>query len=131
GPTFVGAATYFSFADKELHTKFEFDKDIIGHACQMETSAAMFLAPEIVKTDSLAAGEMTDLTYEFRGTLQRYGVSVPYRFDEYTRNGALGDARKATREMGEELMTSALNNFVTFMDELIAWTPVEAEAGAH
>ncbi|HLT20652.1 MAG TPA: creatininase family protein [Thermomicrobiales bacterium] len=131
GPTFVGSATYFSFADKELHTKFEFDKDIIGHACQMETSAAMFLAPEIVKTDSLAAGEMTDLTYEFRGTLQRYGVSVPYRFDEYTRNGALGDARKATREMGEELMTSALNNFVAFMDELIAWTPVEAEAGAH
>ncbi len=127
GPTFVGAATYFSFADRELGAKFGFDKDIIGHACQMETSAAMFLAPEIVKTDALAAGDMTDLTYEFRGTLQRYGVTVPYRFDEYTRNGALGDARKSTAEIGEEMMTSALNNFVAFMDEIVEWSPVETE----
>lgn len=128
GPTFVAASTYFSFMDRDLTAKFGFDKDIIGHACQMETSAAMFLAPEIVKNDALAAGDMTDLTYEFRGTLQRYGVTVPYRFDEYTRNGALGDARKATPEIGAEMMTSALNNFVAFMDEVIDWSPLQAGA---
>ncbi|MEZ4521007.1 MAG: creatininase family protein [Thermomicrobiales bacterium] len=125
GPTFVGSATYFSFADKDLGPKFDFDKDIVGHACQMETAVAMYLAPEIVKTDSLSAGEMTDLTYELRGTLQRYGVTVPYRFDEYTRNGALGDARKATREIGEALMSSAIDNFVEFMDEIVEWSPIE------
>lgn len=126
GPTFVGASSYFSFSDKDLPAKFGFDKDITGHACQMETSTAMFLAPEIVKHDTLAAGEMTDLTYEFRGSLQRYGVTVPYRFDAYTRNGALGDARKATREIGEEMIGSGLRNFVAFMDEVIEWSPVEA-----
>ncbi len=127
GPTFVGSAAYFSFADKELGPKF-FENEIVGHACQMETSVAMYLAPEIVKNDTLAAGEMTDLTYELRGALQQYGVNVPYRFDEYTRNGALGDARKSTYEIGEALMTSALDNFVAFADDIIDWSPIE-EAG--
>ena len=35
-------------------------KGIIGHACEMETAAAMYLAPEIVKIDALAAGELTN-----------------------------------------------------------------------
>jgi creatinine amidohydrolase len=124
GPTWVGSGTYFSFADKNITSDFGFGDDIIGHACQMETSAAMFLAPEIVKTDALAAGELTDLTYEFRGHLQQYGVTVPYRFDEYTQNGALGDARKSSIEYGTALMESALKNFVAFTDEVIAWSPV-------
>ncbi|MEZ4569131.1 MAG: hypothetical protein R2849_02135 [Thermomicrobiales bacterium] len=34
GPTFVGSATYFSFADKDLGPKFDFDKDIVGHAAR-------------------------------------------------------------------------------------------------
>ena len=125
GPAFIGSATYFSFADKDVNERFNIT-GITGHACEMETSAAMYLAPEIVKTDALAAGLMTDLTYEFRGTLQRYGVTVPYRFDEYTENGALGDARKASIEYGTALMESALTNFVAFMDEVIELHPIVA-----
>jgi len=52
----------------------------------MEVSAAMYLAPQIVKREALAAGDMTDLTYGFRNQMRRYGVTVPYRFDAYTRN---------------------------------------------
>lgn len=126
GPTFIGAGSYFQFADQDINEKFGVN-DIIGHACQMETSVAMYLAPEIVKTDALAAGDMTDLTYEFRGQLRRYGVNVPYRFDEYTRNGALGDARKSSLEYGEAIIESALRNFVGFMDEVIAWSPAANE----
>lgn len=122
-PAFIGAATYFSFADKDVNERFGIT-GITGHACEMETSAAMYLAPEIVKTDALAAGLMTDLTYEFRRTLQQYSVTVPYRFDEYTENGALGDARKASIEYGTAMMESALNNFVAFMDEVIELHPL-------
>ncbi len=99
---------------------------ILGHACEMETSAAMVLAPEVVKHDALAAGELTELAQTFRSTLQRYGVSVPYRFDRYTSNGALGDARKASHAYGEALMSSALTNFVAFIDEVIARSPIAA-----
>lgn len=125
-PLFIGACSYFSFADKGLAEKHDMT-GITGHACEMETSVAMALVPSVVKTDTLAAGEMTDLTYEFRGTLQRYGVTVPYRFDEYTRNGALGDARKSTLAYGTDIIDSALKNFVSFTEELLAWSPAEGD----
>lgn len=122
-PTFIGACSYFSFADPGLAEKHD-KTGITGHACEMETSVAMALAPQVVKTDALAAGELTDLTYEFRNTLGRYAVSVPYRFDEYTHNGALGDARRATLEYGNDIVDSGLRNFVAFTEELVAWSPI-------
>jgi creatinine amidohydrolase len=89
----------------------------------MEVSAAMYLAPRIVKTDKLALGELTELTTGFRKEMQRYNVLVPHRFDEYTRNGALGDARNASIEYGTAMMESALRNFVQFTVDLVAATP--------
>lgn len=123
-PAFVASATYFSFADKDINEKFDVT-GVIGHACQMETSAAMYLAPHIVKTDALAAGDMTEMTHGFRQTMQKYGVTVPWRFDEYTRNGALGDATTSSIEYGTAMMESALNNFVAFLDEAIAVSSME------
>jgi creatinine amidohydrolase len=123
-PLFIGACSYFSFADKELAEKHGMT-GITGHACEMETSVAKALIPHVVKADALAAGDMTDLTYEFRNTLQQYNVSVPYRFDEYTRNGALGDARRATLEYGSDIVESGLRNFVAFTEELVAWSAAE------
>lgn len=119
-PRFIGHALYFGFVDKGIDEQFGID-GITGHACEMETSAAMYLAPEIVKTGSLAAGEMTELTYNLRGSLGKYGVNVPYRFDRYTTNGALGDARRSSVEYGGAMMESALTNFVAFMEEIVNW----------
>jgi creatinine amidohydrolase len=125
---FIGAGTYFSFADKDINARFGIG-GIIGHACEMEVSAAMYLAPQIVKRDTLAAGDLTELTHGFRTTMARYGVTVPFYFHEYTRNGALGDAAaNASLEYGTALMESALRNFVSFTEELVAVSPVaEAE----
>ncbi|MCB0015598.1 MAG: creatininase family protein [Anaerolineales bacterium] len=123
-PLFVGTGLYFYFADSDIDEKFGIT-GITGHACEMETSAAMYLAPHIVKTDALAAGEITELAYGFRKQMAKYRVNVPFRFDRYTTNGALGDARKSSLEYGKALMDSALNNFVAFMDEAIEQTPAE------
>lgn len=123
-PAFVGFGTYFSFADKDINEKFDVT-GVIGHACQMETSAAMYLAPQIVKSDALAPGDMTDMTHGFRQTMQKYGVTVPWRFDEYTRNGALGDATTSSLEYGTAMMESALNNFTEFLKEVVEITPIE------
>lgn len=126
-PAFVGAGIYFDFAEPGIDEIHGID-GITGHACEMETSAAMYLAPEIVKTDALAAGEMTDLTYTFRTSLQKYGVTVPYRFERYTANGAFGDARNASLAYGRALMDSALENFVDFMAEVVSRSPIEQAA---
>jgi creatinine amidohydrolase len=125
---FIGAASYFSFADKDINERFGIT-GITGHACEMEVSAAMYLAPQIVKRETLAAGDMTDLTYGFRRQMARYNVTVPYRFDAYTRNGCLGDApANASIEYGTAMMESALTNFVQFTQDLVAIGPVEEEA---
>jgi creatinine amidohydrolase len=123
-PTFIGAGSYFHFMDSQIH-KQHGATDYTGHACEAETARAMELIPEHVKYDSLAPGDMTDLTYEFGKTLKRFNVAVPYRFDQLTRNGALGDARIATPEYGKALVDSALHNLENFIDELIANSPVE------
>ena len=121
-PDFIGSGLYLYFADKEVNEQFGID-EIVGHACEWETSVAMYLAPEIVKTEALAAGEMTELTYNFRTQMQKYNVNVPWRFDRYTANGALGDARRATVEQGKAVIDSALKNFVPFMEEVVKQTP--------
>jgi creatinine amidohydrolase len=112
-PAFIGAASYFDFSDEKL----------TDHAGDGETSVAMELIPDMVKTDTLAPGEMTELGRSFRETMGRYGVTVPHRFDEYTRNGAFGDARQATRERGAAMMDSALKNFDAFVNELVSVSP--------
>lgn len=120
---FVGACSYFSFGDPEVAKRVT-QTDITGHACEFETSVAMALVPEVVKENALAAGEITPLAQEFRKQAQKYGVTIPYRFDQLTRNGALGDATKANRELGAELVESQLTNFVQFCKDLIAANPV-------
>lgn len=120
---FVGACSYFAFPDKDISAN-HVTSPITGHACEVETSLAMDLVPSIVKQDSLAAGEITELQKGFNQQAKRYGASIPYRFDRLTRNGALGDATKASAQFGRELVQSGLKNFTEFCNALIEANPV-------
>ncbi|MBX6343226.1 MAG: creatininase family protein [Thermomicrobiaceae bacterium] len=120
---FVGACSYYNFPDPEIQKRYV-TSEVTGHACEFETSMAMILAPEVVKRHALAPGEMTELATGFQREAKRFGVSIPYRFDQLTRNGALGDATKANEEFGRELVDSALANFTAFCEALIEANPV-------
>ncbi|HET7034264.1 MAG TPA: creatininase family protein [Thermomicrobiaceae bacterium] len=120
---FVGACSYFSFGDREITQKYV-TSPITGHACEVETARAMALVPQVVKHGALAKGEITELQSGFGQLARKYNVSIPYKFDQLTRNGALGDATQATEEFGRELMESALTNFTAFCDELVKSNPV-------
>lgn len=120
---FVGACSYFSFSDPEISKRYV-KSEVTGHACEVETARAMELVPEIVKRDALAPGDITELGRGFRREASKYGVSIPYKFDQITRNGALGDAIQATPEFGRELIESGLANFTQFCNDLIAASPV-------
>ena len=117
-PDFIGSGLYIHFSDRAIDKEFGID-GIIGHACERETSVAMHFMPEIVKTEALARGELTPLTSGVRVKMQQYKVTVPYRFDRYTINGALGDARRASAAYGKALMDNAVANFIEFADEVI------------
>ena len=129
-PDCIGSGLYIHFSDRSIDADFGVT-NIVGHACERETSVAMHFMPEIVKHDALAKGALTDLTYGVREKMKRFNVTVPYRFDRYTTNGALGDARDASAAYGKALMENAVNNFIGFMDDILRepsmTTPFEPE----
>ena len=91
--------------------------EIVGHACEGETSQAMALARWIVKEDRLAAGEVKGYPYVHLGA--GYHLDVPYTFDELTANGALGDATHASRELGEAIVEQALERAIEFLEDFM------------
>jgi creatinine amidohydrolase len=47
-------------------------------------------------------------------------LTYPYRFDEITANGALGDATQASEELGREIVETALRHAVEFLQDFMA-----------
>ena len=89
-----------------------------NHACEVETSLALALAPGLVRTAALAPGQVKPLPPhgDPSGSAK---VDVPWRFDEMTANGALGDARLATREDGERLAAVVLDRAAAFLEDFL------------
>jgi len=88
-----------------------------GHACEGEISQALYLAPQTVRREALAPGEYKGYPYRHLG--KGFNLAYPYRFDEITANGALGDATKASEELGREIIEAALGKAVEFLEDFI------------
>jgi len=93
-----------------------------GHACEVETSLAWFLNPELVQVQSLAAGQMTAYSAKYTDRRVRSDFGVPFMWEELTTNGALGDARKASVELGAILCDAILERTVTFLRDFLTET---------
>lgn len=73
-----------------------------GHACEVETSVAMALAPDRVHRDRIEApGSRTSVDELTDPPSAR--VDEPVWFDQWTSDGALGDPRAATEETGRQI----------------------------
>lgn len=90
-----------------------------GHACEIETSVAMALCPELVRGESLEPGDLIEEYGAFEDNYEPHAVQIPKPFSERTRNGAFGDATKASREAGEEIVTVAVKRAVAFARDFI------------
>lgn len=91
-----------------------------GHACEIETSVLMALAPDMVRTDALEAGDMLPVRLEHAFNNQSFFHTVPVPFHEQTRNGVFGDARLASAEIGEEIVETAVARTLTFAESFLA-----------
>jgi creatinine amidohydrolase len=84
-----------------------------GHACEIETSVAMVLAPGSVHADRAAeprpAAPADPLTDPPGARVDR-----PVWFHELTENGALGDPRLASEEIGTAVVDSAYESTLAF-----------------
>ncbi|NEE03267.1 creatininase family protein [Phytoactinopolyspora halotolerans] len=83
-----------------------------GHACELETSLAMVLAPELVKVERIRPATVRSGLNPISAPHGQVDIAV--RFDELTEDGVYGDPTKANTETGERILTSALQRAVAF-----------------
>ena len=81
------------------------------HACEIETSYMLHLAPDAVDMDA-AIENYPDFPEDF-GT-------VAYRWSEFSESPVLGDARAATAEKGRKILDAVLANMARHVALLYA-----------
>jgi creatinine amidohydrolase len=88
-----------------------------GHACEVETSVALVLAPRCVFRDRIEApqpaGPEDPLTDPPHAVADR-----PIWFGEWTRNGSLGDPRLSNERLGREVVEVAYARALSFARQL-------------
>ncbi len=88
------------------------ESEVHGHACEGEMSQAMYLAPWSVKHDRQPGKVRTEALQA-----RRKGINEASTFDEITKNGALGDASRASWDLGEKIIETGLDRVVEYLEE--------------
>jgi creatinine amidohydrolase len=116
----VATAVSFYFTQAADRVKAHSRTSRNGHACEIEASVALYLTPQLMRTGSLAAGELipTERRYAFGN--QPFALQVPVAFDKQTHNGALGDARLADAEIGRDIIETAIARTLEFIEGFIS-----------
>ncbi|WKB35859.1 creatininase family protein [Terrilactibacillus sp. S3-3] len=91
---------------------------LFGHSCEREVSEALYLAPEMIRFDKITKGQIKE---GGRWKHLRPGKALQgfYRYEEMTGNGCIGDATKASREIGMKIVEEAIENLVREIGELL------------
>ncbi len=80
------------------------------HACEIETSLMLYLAPEYVEMDKAIVG---------KPNIKQLADYTPTPWSEFTDTAVLGDATLASAEKGEYLINTTLDTCVALITELM------------
>lgn len=91
---------------------------LFGHSCEREVSEALYLAPELVRLDKIEKGKIKE---NGRWKQLRPGNAIQgfYAYEEMTENGCIGDATKASWEIGEQIVEEAIENLSKELYQLL------------
>lgn len=89
-----------------------------AHASEIETSQALFLAPDVVREGILKL-QAAESPVRYAGTPALAGVMAPRPFHLVSPDGATGTPSASTREIGEELMTTAADRLAGYLGRFI------------
>jgi creatinine amidohydrolase len=94
-----------------------------GHACEMETSQTMYLRADIVREKREKGVNQESIFTDRTAFIPGGGQGIwNWKYD-VTFNGALGDARKATAEIGEAMTDEVLNYLERLVQKIIDYKP--------
>ncbi len=109
----VAACTWFDLV-RDVCQRFIPKRRV--HADEVEAAMGLHLAPRIVRQAALTKGGNHADPYPHTDASVGGAVEVPYFWEELTRNGAYGDARRATATMGEEMTRAFLQRAGEFVE---------------
>lgn len=116
----VRAATYFELAKADLAPVLE-DQKQVHHACEVETSLMMVLAPDTVKTERIP--EAYGGVAGSNAANAWYATPTRFRsFKDFTPSGVNGDARRASRAKGEKLLAICADGLAAHLRDPQLWS---------
>src|SRR5437763_7325388 len=98
----------------------------MGHGGGDEAAVVYAEAPTFVKPDAFCAPETKQEIAAYGARLRAYGGVAGAYYDEITGNGATGDTRHATAEVGNEILNRAAIQLADVLEGFIALTPRRA-----
>lgn len=105
------------FAKEGMKDDFDFSAPI-GHACEVETSQLLYLAPDHVRQE-LHKGQVQSEGLYMKKIFKDGGAPWDWKA-EASANGALGDARMATVAKGQKMTELALEAVEELIETLLA-----------
>jgi creatinine amidohydrolase len=95
-----------------------------GHGGGDEAAVVMAEAPTYARPEAFCAPDLVAEQQELSARLRPYGGVLGLPYDELTRNGATGDTRAATAEIGNQILDGAAMKLEEALEAFIAATPV-------
>lgn len=102
----------WTLADEEIKKILE--SEIWGHACEFETSEAMYIIPDKVRSEKIRD---PNLNLELWNKIKKR--NIPWHTKDITDTGSLGYPTKASREKGEKLYRAMFDKVVSIVEELL------------
>ena len=101
-----------------------------GHACELETSLYLHLAPERVQMDKALDDDTPQGKYIYVDLAGSGPVKMMDWWGRWSETGIIGEATIATEAKGRTLFESFVENMVGFVDEFQAW-PIAERKDQH
>ena len=121
---FVTFASYWWLGAKTLTAVRKSGVGGVGHACEMETSAMLVIAPQKVDmTLARKSGPGAALRYRVIDMQAKNPIAMVSEFDELSDSGVLGEPELATSEKGRLFLDGFAASIVEFLEDFAGWTP--------
>ncbi len=112
--------TWWRLAAEALKKISETGPGGVGHACELETSLMMHIAPHLVKEDEIVRGENQKTFGWAEADMLRGGKASLYRsMYEMTPNGVYGDPTRASAKKGEQISNLVVQSLKYLVLDLI------------
>jgi creatinine amidohydrolase len=129
---FVTFASYWWLGAKTLTEVRESGMGGIGHACEMETSVMLEIAPgKVDMSVARKSGPGPAMRFRVVDMQAKNPVAIVSEFDELSDSGVLGEPELADAEKGRRFLDGFAESIVEFLEDFVTWTPdvIKGNAG--